>query len=175
MSEATGAAAGSLLPAGGREHDVERARLLAGALSPDAATFTVLVLDGEPATKSRPRFNRNGRAYKADADTEAEARTGWQFRRAFRQPMVGNVAIGCVFFRPDRRQIDVDNMLKHVCDAANGIAWVDDAQITAVYGVAELDVEDPRTLVVVTKHRSSLDRAPAKKRTSRQGRGVRRP
>lgn len=153
----------SLLPVGGREHDGERARRLAEVLAPGGSDIKVLTLPGEPASKARPRFNRDGRAYKASEDEQAEARTGWLFRRAFRQPWTGNLAIGCVFFRPDRRRIDVDNMLKHVCDAANGIAWEDDAQITAVYGVAELDVEDPRTVVVVTRHESSLERAPRRK------------
>lgn len=159
MSEVPAQAAGSLLPAGGRARDRERARLLAAALAPGAADVRVVVVGGEPASKARPRFTRDGRTYKTDRDTQAETRTGWELRRSFRQPWTGNLALGCIFFRPDRQRIDVDNMLKHVCDAGNGIAWVDDAQITAVYGVAELDVEDPRTVVVVARHVSSLDRS----------------
>ncbi|RPK58132.1 Endodeoxyribonuclease RusA [Streptomyces sp. ADI96-15] len=150
--------ASSLLPAGDRELDRERARLLAGALAPGVTEYTCLVMGGDPASKARPRFG-NGRTYKTEADTAAETKTGWTLRRHFRQPWGGNLALGCVFFRPDRQRIDVDNMVKHIADAGNGIAWVDDAQITAVYGVAELDVEDPRTLIVVVRHVSSLDRS----------------
>ncbi|MET9321912.1 RusA family crossover junction endodeoxyribonuclease [Streptomyces sp. NPDC003038] len=150
--------AASLLPAGGPELDVVRARLLAQALAPGTEKFTMVVLDGTPASKGRPRFGGNGRAYKADTDKVAETRTQWQLRRAFRRPLVGNLALGAIFFRPDRQRIDVDNMLKHVCDAGNTIAWVDDAQITAQYGVAELDAAAPRTVLVVARHVSSLDR-----------------
>ncbi|MFJ7592467.1 RusA family crossover junction endodeoxyribonuclease [Streptomyces sp. NPDC097617] len=150
--------AASLLPSGGREFDQERARLLAGALAPGVTEYEFLVMNGDPASKARPRFG-NGRAYKTEADTAAETKTGWSLRRSFRQPWSGNLALACVFFRPDRQRIDVDNMVKHVADAGNGIAWLDDAQITAVYGVAELDVEHPRTLIVVARHVSSLDRS----------------
>lgn len=157
-SAAPAVTASSLLPAGGHEHDQERARLLAHALAPGTLDYRMLVLPGAPAAKGRPRFTREGRAYKTGEDGQAEARTGWHFRRAFRQPWTGNLAVGAVFFRPDRQRIDVDNLLKHVCDAGNGIGWLDDAQITAVYGVAELDAQRPRTVLVVARHFSSLDR-----------------
>lgn len=150
----------TILPAGGREEDRERAFRLMEVLAPGASDAKVLVIPGEPPSKSRPRFTKTGRAYQSKADQNAEERTAWHFRRAFRgdQPWTGNVALGCVFFRPNKQRIDVDNMLKHVCDAANGIAWVDDSQVTAVYGVAELDAEHPRTVLVLTRHHSSLVR-----------------
>lgn len=160
MTASEAAPAGSLLPSGGREQDKERARLLAAALAPGAGDVLSLVWGGEPPTKTRPRF-ADGRTYKDSRDEAAEARTGWNLRRLFPQPWTGNLAVGLVFFRSDRRRIDVDNMVKHVLDAGNGIGWGDDHQITALYGVAELDAVFPRTLLVVTRHVSSLDRAPA--------------
>ncbi|MFJ2206029.1 RusA family crossover junction endodeoxyribonuclease [Streptomyces microflavus] len=150
----------SLLPAGGRTLDRERARLLASVLAPGATSASLIWLPGEPSTKARPRFSE-GRTYKTAEDEQAEARTAWQLRRAFRKPWVGNIALGAVFFRSDRRRVDVDNMLKHICDAGNKIAWEDDAQITALLGFAELDAQHPRTVVVVCRHVSSLDRTPA--------------
>jgi Holliday junction resolvase RusA-like endonuclease len=165
----------SLLPVGGRDQDRTRLRLLAQALAPEVGRQDVvlLTLPGAPASKTRPRFTKEGRAYKTDADEQAEARTGWYLHRAFRQPWTGNLALGAVFFRPDRQRIDVDNLVKHICDAGNGISWVDDAQITALYAVAELDVEHPRTLLVVARHASSLDRAPSKPRPVRKRAGAR--
>ncbi|WNI20322.1 RusA family crossover junction endodeoxyribonuclease [Actinacidiphila sp. ITFR-21] len=159
MTDPVATPAGSLLPAGGREQDQERARLLAAALAPGAGDVLSLVWGGEPPSKTRPRF-ADGRTYKDPADEAAEAKTGWNLRRLFRQPWTGNLAVGLVFFRSDRRRIDVDNMIKHVLDAGNGIGWVDDHQVTALYGVAELDAQFPRTLLVVTRHVSSLDRTP---------------
>ncbi|MFD4315068.1 RusA family crossover junction endodeoxyribonuclease [Streptomyces sp. NPDC058548] len=150
--------AASLLPAGGPEWDPERARLLVRALAPGVKEATFLVLPGVPASKTRPRFSKEGRTYKTAEDTAAEQKTAWRLRQAFRQPLAGNLAVGCVFFRPDRQRIDADNMLKHICDAGNKIAWADDAQITATYAAVELDAQHPRTLVVVARHVSSLDR-----------------
>jgi Holliday junction resolvase RusA-like endonuclease len=151
--------AASLLPAGGPEFDGERARLLASALAPGVTEYTSLVFEGDPASKARPRFTKEGRVYKTDEDTAAEAATAWHLRRAFRQPWTGNLALGCVLFRPNRQRIDTDNLIKHICDAGNGIGWIDDAQFTAKYGVLELDAERPRTIVVVARHVSSLDRS----------------
>ncbi|MFF4388517.1 RusA family crossover junction endodeoxyribonuclease [Streptomyces sp. NPDC001552] len=153
------AAAGRLLPAGGPDRDRERAGLLAQAIAPGAADVRVLVYDGPPASKARPRFTKEGGAYKSTKDRDAEQRTALRIKSAFPRPWTGNLALGCVFFRPDRQRVDVDNLLKHVCDAGNGIGWVDDEQITAVYGVAELDAARPRTLLVVARHLSSLDRS----------------
>lgn len=129
-------------------------------LAPGSSDAKIIVTPGEHASKSRPRFTRTGKTYKPRKDEDAEERTAWHVRRAFRgdPPWTGNVALGCVFFRPNKQRIDVDNMLKHVCDAANGIAWVDDSQVTAVYGVAELDEQHPRTVLVITRHESSLTR-----------------
>lgn len=168
----------SLLPPGGRDQDQARARLLAQALAPGASLgeAVVLTISGEPASKARPRFSRTGQTYKTAEDEQAEARTGWQLRRAFRQPWVGNLAFGAVFFRSSRQRIDVDNLVKHVADAGNGIAWADDAQITALYAVVELDAQYPRSLIVVTRHVSSLTRgrapaAPARTRVPRRTAG----
>ncbi|MGA5496691.1 RusA family crossover junction endodeoxyribonuclease [Streptomyces cinereoruber] len=150
--------ASSLLPPGGNDQDRARARLLAGALAPGVADYKVVVIPGVPHAKERPRAGE-GRVYKSSGDQKAETATGWLLRPSFRQPWAGNLAIGCVFFRPTKQHIDTDNLLKHVCDAGNGIAWFDDAQITAKYGVLELDAATPRTLLVVTRHVSSMDRS----------------
>lgn len=149
----------TILPEGGREQDQERALRLVQALAPGTADLRFFVIPGEPVSKARPRLGKGG-TYQKEEDKEAERRTGWHFRKAQRgaPPWTGNVALGCVFFRPNRQRIDVDNMLKHVCDSANGIAWLDDSQVTAVYGVAEIDAEYPRTIIVMARHHSSLMR-----------------
>lgn len=143
--------------------DLERAldmydRLATGG-SDEILLYTVI--PGVPPSKARPRFRRMGKhvsTYTDPASRTAEARTADQLRHLVDEPMPGNVALGCVFFRPDRQRIDTDNMLKHVSDAANGVLWHDDSQVTAVMGVSELDAENPRTIVVIGRHTSSLAR-----------------
>lgn len=148
----------TLMPTGGREQDRERGLRLIEVLAPGTAEAKILILPGEPASKSRPRFTRNGKPYRTKEDVDAEKRTAEHVRQFFAKPWTGNIALGCVFFRPSKQRIDVDNMIKHVCDAVNGIAWIDDSQVTAVYGVAELDAVHPRTILVFTPHVSTLTR-----------------
>ncbi len=126
----------------------------------DAEEMLYAVLPGAPASKSRPRFGKGGRVYSSSEQRAAEEKTAWQLRKLMgpKPPLPGNVALGCVFFRPNSQRIDTDNLLKHVCDAANGILWVDDSQVTAVLGQIELDADNPRTVIVVGKHESSLKR-----------------
>ncbi|MCX4606900.1 RusA family crossover junction endodeoxyribonuclease [Streptomyces anulatus] len=138
--------------------DLTRALAMCAALSPQSDGMTYLVLPGDPYSKSRPRFSRNGKTYVKKEDRDHEQLTGLRFRQVFKQPKTGNVALGCIFFRPNRQRIDADNMLKHVCDAANGIVYLDDSQVTAVLGIVELDAENPRTVVMVADHVSTLTR-----------------
>lgn len=122
-----------------------------------------LTIPGDPATKARHRTTEDGQTYKDRADREAEKRT-----RAHLTAMVaarggtlpGNLALGCIFYRRTRGTIDADNMLKHVCDAGNRVAWLDDNQITAVLGVIEYDPAAPRTCIVIGPHHSTMHRNP---------------
>lgn len=129
--------------------------LLALEISP-AGPVHLITIPGAPHSKSRPRFTRTGRTYHKSDDVKAEHRTGIYLRATVREPFTGNVAIACLFFRPDRQRIDADNLLKHVCDAANGVLWVDDCQATATVAIVEYDKAEPRTVVAVSPHRSSM-------------------
>lgn len=134
----------------------ERLMLL---LAPEAPESWGTILVGEPHSKARPRFDKDGHAYKDPADAQAEQATKWRLRQFWRRaPLTGNVALGCVFFRSSRQEIDADNMLKHVCDAGNGLLWLDDSQITAKYGGIELDTARPRTILVMAPHVSTMQR-----------------
>jgi Holliday junction resolvase RusA-like endonuclease len=132
------------------------AQALVVAIGGQSYSVTSAILDGAPFSKSRPRFSRNGHTYVPQKDRDAEERTSTQLRAVFAEPFTGNVALACIFYRPNFQRIDVDNMLKHVCDAANGIVWDDDSQITALVGTAHLDVDDPRTIIAVAPHESTL-------------------
>lgn len=138
--------------------DIERAIALLQAVAGDLTDVHYTVMNWEPASKARPRFGKGGRTYTPAESRKAEARTAAWLRNVFDEPMPGNVAMACIFYRPNRQRIDVDNMLKHVCDAANEIIWHDDSQCTSVTGVVELDIERPRTLLVVAPHLTTMTR-----------------
>lgn len=58
------------------------------------------------------------------------------------KPIVGDVVISGVWYRP-RRIGDLNNTLKVLEDALNGLAWLDDAQISAVVNYRR-DDSDPK-------------------------------
>lgn len=126
-------------------------------LWPSPATTYFLTIPGPPWSKSRPRFGTK-RGYRDPKDRAAELRTRAVFTRYVAEPFTGNVAVTCMFFRPNRQRIDADNLIKHVCDSGNGILWLDDSQVTAACGIIELDAQNPRTIVMVGEHESTMTR-----------------
>lgn len=138
--------------------DHRRGILLMEALVPGCCEMRSVVIDGAPHSKTRARFTKGGKAYKTKEDRSAEERTAALLKEGIGDPKSGNLALVCIFYRPNRQRIDADNMLKHICDAANGVLWIDDSQVTAISGVVELDIERPRTVVVVARHVSTLVR-----------------
>lgn len=140
------------------EADSARVGELLAALGLADGPLHTLTIPGVPYSKSRPRFTRQGRAYHKSDDVDAEQRTGIYLRATVRRPYLGNVALACLFFRPNRNIVDADNLLKHVCDAANNVLWIDDSQCTGIVGIVDVDATDPRTVVAVGVHLSGLVR-----------------
>ena len=108
-------------------------------------------IEGEPASKERPRFSGKG-TYTPAATTKAELAVGWKFREAARghQAEAGaDYGVAARFFCGNRRRRDIDNMLKLVLDALNGVAWADDSQVTEVSASKAYDPAAARTEIVV--------------------------
>lgn len=127
---------------------------------PFGADPTFMVIEGEPRSKARPRFSGGGSSYAADKQDAHERLLKHYMRTLMLNPLRGNVAIACIFYRSSKHRVDVDNLLKQVFDAANGILWHDDMQVTACIGILKMDRTFPRTLVIVGRHlEPSLDRS----------------
>lgn len=122
----------------------------------DDMIFTVL--RGEPWSKARPRFDRAGHVYQDPQDRDAERSTGWRLRSVARQNIFGNILLACRFYRSTLRRIDGDNLLKHICDAGNGVLWKDDSQITMKIAEVLHDPAYPRTVIAVGRHLSTMKR-----------------
>jgi len=110
------------------------------------------VVPGKPKGKGRPRFG-NGRAYTDQATRAAEEAWQWAWRAGGRRMVVGHfgLAVEVVHQSPKRptapypKRPDLDNVVKLVADALNGMAWTDDAlcqsmRATKVYGPAPMVV-----------------------------------
>lgn len=64
------------------------------------------------------------------------------------QPISGPVAVFLDVYRP-RKRGDLDNLLKAVLDACNGIAYQDDDQVTEIHAHRYDDKRSPRVEVHV--------------------------
>jgi Holliday junction resolvase RusA-like endonuclease len=68
------------------------------------------------------------------------------------QPLFGPVHLFLTVYRP-RRQGDLDNSLKVLNDALNGVAWLDDEQVVRIHAVREDDAASPRVELHATAQR----------------------
>lgn len=113
---------------------------------------TVFVVYGEPQGKARPRFTRTGMTYtpKKTVDYEREIRAAFQLADGAITESPVSVSITALYKIPKSaskakeqkmlsdellpcKKPDLDNIAKCVCDALNGVAYKDDAQVCSLY------------------------------------------
>lgn len=100
----------------------------------------------QPRVKERPRMTRRGRAYTPERTTLAEHAIAAAWKRKFgrRKPLEGPVRLEVDFDKKgqwitvtpiDDKNVlrgDLDNYVKLIGDALNGVAYLDDKQISEV-------------------------------------------
>lgn len=119
-----------------------------------------VVIPGNPQPQQRARGGRGGRHYTPDASRAAQE-TIATLLMPFRNLdfLQGNLALACIFFRSTAHIVDGDNLLKLVQDAGTKArVWRDDSQITGGAYRIGLDRRNPRTLIAVAQHTSSMPR-----------------
>jgi len=112
-------------------------------------------------TKTRRSDGRGRRLYKHADDLKYQKQVGWYAMQALASYTTaarvvwdpsGDWALGCLWFVPDRRTRDVDNLLKNVMDALSGVCFTDDRQVCDLLPCARrLDKENPRTLITLQR------------------------
>jgi Holliday junction resolvase RusA-like endonuclease len=65
-------------------------------------------------------------------------------------------ALGVIAYVPDLRRRDVDNLLKSVMDAGNGIVWADDSQVTIATVARRLSRENPGIEIAIRRTEPGL-------------------
>lgn len=133
------------------------------AIDGDAEWTIEFTHSAAPKSKARPRVvTQKGRSftYTPPGSKSAEDQLAWMWRAACRgEPRDGCLALACIFYRPNRQRIDVDNMTKLVMDAGTKArVWYDDSQITTIVARIEIDPELPRTEIALRPSPSTLSR-----------------
>ena len=97
-----------------------------------------LSIPGTPIPTARARRGRSG-WYTPETTLEYRDRvqTAWMLAG---RPSLGSAsfALSAQFYRASRRPADIDNLLKGLIDALNGLAWGDDSQLVCLAGVHKL-------------------------------------
>lgn len=131
-------------------------------------TYEVLTVYGEPVAKARPRATRGGHIYTPTKTRDAEnaIRREWQSESRSRIED-GPVTVRLRFYLQTpkswgkiRKELaeeqeirplkvpDIDNLVKTVLDALNGLAWEDDKQICRI-AASKYYSATPRTEITV--------------------------
>lgn len=132
----------------------------------DRAAAIYIVHMGDPIPKARARVTDFGN-YTPKRTVVAQRNLSTVLAESVPvRPFYSNVAIGMVFFLPDRRRCDRDNLEKLVMDAGTKAElWQDDSQNTRGLSLVEQDAHHPRTLIALCPTTSTLDRTvPMKQR-----------
>ena len=117
-----------------------------------------LVIYGNPIHKARPRFTSRGYAYNTQDQQVLAVKSMMRCNNAFKEPyfdcgtalevevtfhMPRAVSRSWLEFDPLKKP-DLDNLVKFYLDAANGILWHDDCQVTNLVA-NKIYSKNPRT------------------------------
>lgn len=133
-----------------------------------------LVINEIPKPQPRPRITVRGKyahAYEPKSITEYKRLVANKYRSEYKQqlPLTGALSVDVRFYRPIQKSIskierqrrllgeslptvkpDIDNYIKAILDALNGIAFHDDKQIVVLYA-RKIYSYKPRTEIEITK------------------------
>ena len=122
----------------------------------------IITVPGIPVPKARPRVNhKTGAIYTPKKSKDYEAKIKAEAQKEIKEPLRGPISMRIYFRFPkpkkykgdsgwyDLRQ-DIDNLVKSVMDALNGIAYKDDKQVTDLAAVkAWIDDSEPVTDIYI--------------------------
>ena len=129
-----------------------------------------LTIDGVPVAKGRPRLGRYGTyTPKKTQEYEEYVKMCWLAKYGSIKPSEQSLEVDIVFYLPIPKSVnkkkraemldgkikhtkkpDIDNLIKSVLDALNGLAYADDSQIIKVAAEKQYS-EKPRTEIQISE------------------------
>lgn len=126
---------------------------------------------GKPVGKGRPRFTRSGHVFTPERTRTYEQAVAWECRKAMegKLPSVHPQRVSVeVMVKPPKSwsktktknalggfiapgRPDIDNYLKAVLDGCNGVAFLDDSQVVAVYATKRYAETDGVRVIIEEK------------------------
>ena len=103
-----------------------------------------LTIQGEPIAIMRPRL---GRGHTYNPQKKLKERLKWLIRTIwYTPPLEGDVGINLIF-QVSKKNKDLDNMVKFILDAMEGIVFKNDRQVASIY--ARKESGEPCTIIEV--------------------------
>lgn len=106
------------------------------------------VVEGDPVPKARPRLGAHGGTYTPLRTVEFEREVGWRWKQG-RFPVLSGACELTVVVYERRYPADLDNYVKAVADALNGLAWSDDRQVARLHAAIHRSHPEPHIEVEV--------------------------
>ena len=133
----------------------------------------IATIPGRPIAKGRPRVSPHGGVFTPARTKEAEKHARACLKAECPEPLTGPLSLAVSFnfkytqrwTKPDREAADngwepwdegkpdLDNLLKLIKDAGNGVLWSDDSQVVEVEAVKVYSAEDTTTVNVFPAER----------------------
>lgn len=130
----------------------------------DETLVVDVIIDGDPMSKSRPRFGKRGTVYTPRKTKEAERYLGIFIKQAspgITPNQKDSFAVDIRFYCKSYHRRDIDNMVKLVFDACNELVWQDDVQVERLAAEVVRGASDhPRTEIRIYTFPSSVPYQP---------------
>lgn len=103
-----------------------------------------IIVTGEPVPKQSTRFvgKQHIHAHTPARVAAWQQRVAWAAREVMQNrhlsPLTSPVALRIVFNLGNNRRVDLDNLSNAVCDALNGIVFLDDSQIVNLHLIKQV-------------------------------------
>ena len=106
---------------------------------------------GNPIPKGRPRLGYRRRVFTPQRTLDYERLVAVEAMTQGVRCVSDTLRVEADFYRSTKHRVDLDNLIKSILDALNGIAYDDDVQIVQLEARKDYDKKHPRAEVRIYK------------------------